>query len=335
MSNNVLISLVVPCYNEEESLPLFYSETCKVADTLRQDLKAEIEFIFVDDGSKDNTLSKLRGFRHKDSRVHYVSFARNFGKESALYAGLKTATGDYIATLDADLQDPPNLLPEMLRYLQGHPDYDCVATRRATRKGEPPIRSLFAKLFYRVINKIAETEIVDGARDYRFMSRKFVDAVLSLNEVNRFSKGIFSWVGFKTHWISYENVERAAGKTKWNFWSLFKYSIEGIVGFSTAPLAFASFIGIICCLFAFIGIIFVIVRAAMFGDPVAGWPSMICVILLVGGLQLLCLGILGEYLAKMYMETKHRPLYTISETETTIPSKSVGESHLDRVRKES
>ena len=310
-----LVSFVVPCFNEEESLPLFYQEACKVAETLKQQFNADVEFVFVNDGSKDKTLEELRRLHRRDSRVRYVSFSRNFGKESALYAGLRTAKGNYVATLDADLQDPPSLMPEMMQFLHVHPDYDCVATRRATRKGEPPIRSFFARMFYRLINKMSDTEIVDGARDFRFMTRKFVDAVLSMSEYNRFSKGIFSWVGFKTHWISYENIERVAGKTKWNFWSLFKYSIEGIVGFSTVPLIMASFLGVVCCLIEFIGIVFVIVRAAIFGDPVAGWPSMICVILLIGGLQLLCLGVLGEYLAKTYLESKNRPIYIVSETE--------------------
>lgn len=311
----MLISFVVPCYNEEESLPLFYDEACRVANVLRQQSHAEAEFIFVDDGSGDKTLEKLRALHAKDERVHYISFSRNFGKEAGLYAGLKAAKGDYVATLDADLQDPPSLIPEMLQFLLENKDYDCVATRRKTRKGEPPIRSFFAKMFYRIINKMSGTEIVDGARDFRFMTRKFVDAVLSLSEYNRFSKGIFSWVGFKTHWISYENIERAAGKTKWNFWSLFKYSIEGIAGFSTVPLALSSFLGVFCCLIAFIGIIVVVVRALLFGDPVAGWPSMISIMLLIGGLQLFCIGIVGEYLSKTYTEVKHRPLYLTKETD--------------------
>lgn len=310
-----LLSLVVPCFNEQESLPLFYQESTKVADELKARFDLDVEFVFVNDGSKDKTLEELRKLRSRDARVRYVSFSRNFGKEAALYAGLKASKGDYVATLDADLQDPPSLMPEMMQFLSDHRDYDCIATRRATRKGEPLIRSFFARLFYRLINKMSDTEIVDGARDFRFMTRKFVDAVLSISEYNRFSKGIFSWVGFKTHWISYENIERVAGKTKWNFWSLFKYSIEGIVGFSTVPLIMASFLGVVCCLLAFIGIVFVIVRAAIFGDPVAGWPSMICVILLIGGLQLLCLGVLGEYLAKTYLESKNRPIYIVSETE--------------------
>jgi len=310
-----LLSLVVPCYNEQESLPLFYQETIKIADKLKTQFNLDVEFVFVNDGSKDKTLEELRKLHSQDARVRYVSFSRNFGKESALYAGLGAARGEYVATLDADLQDPPSLIPEMVQFLHDHSDYDCVATRRSTRKGEPLIRSFFAQMFYRLINKMSDMEIVDGARDFRFMTRKFVDAVLAMGEYNRFSKGIFSWVGFKTHWISYENIERVAGKTKWSFWSLFKYSIEGIVGFSTVPLIMSSFLGVACCLLAFIGIVFVFVRATIFGDPVAGWPSMICVILLIGGLQLLCLGVLGEYLSKTYLESKNRPIYIVSETE--------------------
>lgn len=312
---NRTLSIVVPCFNEEDSLPLFYREAQKAASELKTLLGCRAEYIFVDDGSSDSTLAILREMHETDDNVHYVSFSRNFGKESALYAGLKASRGEYVATLDADLQDPPSLLPQMVQFLEEHEGYDCVATRRETRRGEPPVRSFFARLFYRIINKLSKTEIVDGARDYRCMSRKFVDAVLSLREVNRFSKGIFSWVGFRTHWISYENVERVAGKTKWNFFSLFRYSLEGIVGFSTVPLVFASFVGMLFCLLAFVGIAFVVIRALMFGDPVAGWPSMICVILLMGGLQLFSLGILGEYLAKMYMETKERPMYVVSEAE--------------------
>lgn len=311
----MLVSFVVPCYNEEESLPIFYKEACHVSDILHKEYQAEAEFIFIDDGSSDGTVKELRKLRKKDDRVRFISFSRNFGKEAGLYAGLKNAEGDYVATLDADLQDPPSLMPEMLRFLIENKEYDCVATRRETRKGEPLVRSLFAKLFYKIINKLSGTEIMDGARDFRFMTRKFVDAILDLTEYNRFSKGIFSWVGFKTHWISYKNIERVAGKTKWNFWSLFRYSIEGIAGFSTVPLAFASFLGVFCCDAAFIGIIIVVLRALLFGDPVAGWPSMISIILLIGGLQLFCIGIVGEYLAKTYTEVKHRPIYIIKETD--------------------
>ena len=310
----MLISLVVPSYNEEEAMPLFYQEASRVAAEMKKSHGADFEFIFVDDGSKDGTLRVARELHDRDPRVRYVSFSRNFGKESAIYAGLKAARGDYVATLDADLQDPPALLPQMLDALLTG-DYDCAATRRTTRKGEPPVRSWFARKFYQIINRLSDTEIVDGARDYRLMSRKMIDAVLSMAEYNRFSKGIFSWVGFKTKWFDYENVERVAGQTKWNFWGLFKYSIEGIVGFSTAPLVIAAGVGVIFCLAAFIGIIFVVARALMFGDPTAGWPSMVSIMLLCSGVQLFCVGIVGEYLAKTYLEVKHRPIYIERETE--------------------
>ena len=306
----MLISLVVPSYNEEEAMPLFYKEAARVAAGMEQSHGAEFEFIFVDDGSKDKTLQVARRLHDQDPRVRYVSFSRNFGKEAAIFAGLKAAQGDYVATLDADLQDPPALLPQMLDALLTG-DYDCAATRRTTRQGEPPVRSWFARKFYR----LSDTEIVDGARDYRLMSRKMVDAVLAMAEYNRFSKGIFSWVGFNTKWFDYENVERVAGKTKWNFWGLFKYSIEGIVGFSTAPLVMAAGAGVVFCLAAFVGILFVVVRALIFGDPTSGWPSMVCIMLLCSGVQLFCLGIVGEYLAKTYLEVKHRPIYIEKETE--------------------
>ena len=310
----MLISLIVPSYNEEEAMPLFYKEAARVAAGMERSHGAEFEFIFVDDGSKDKTLQVARRLHDQDPRVRYVSFSRNFGKEAAIYAGLKAAKGDYVATLDADLQDPPALLPQMLDALLTG-DYDCAATRRTTRQGEPPVRSWFARKFYRIINRLSDTEIVDGARDYRLMSRKMVDAVLAMAEYNRFSKGIFSWVGFSTKWFDYENVERVAGKTKWNFWGLFKYSIEGIVGFSTAPLVMAAGAGVVFCLAAFVGILFVVVRALIFGDPTAGWPSMVCIMLLCSGVQLFCLGIVGEYLAKTYLEVKHRPIYIEKETE--------------------
>ena len=310
----MLISLIVPSYNEEEAMPLFYKEAARVAAGMEQSHGAEFEFIFVDDGSKDKTLQVARRLHDQDPRVRYVSFSRNFGKEAAIYAGLKAAKGDYVATLDADLQDPPALLPQMLDALLTG-DYDCAATRRTTRQGEPPVRSWFARKFYRIINRLSDTEIVDGARDYRLMSRKMVDAVLAMAEYNRFSKGIFSWVGFSTKWFDYENVERVAGKTKWNFWGLFKYSIEGIVGFSTAPLVMAAGAGVVFCLAAFVGILFVVVRALIFGDPTSGWPSMVCIMLLCSGVQLFCLGIVGEYLAKTYLEVKHRPIYIEKETE--------------------
>ncbi len=310
----MLISLVVPSYNEEEAMPLFYAEADRVAAGLKQSHGADVEIIFVDDGSKDGTLRVARDLHDRDPRVRYVSFSRNFGKEAAIYAGLKAASGDYVATLDADLQDPPALLPQMLDALLTG-DYDCAATRRTTRKGEPPVRSWFARKFYQIINRLGDTEIVDGARDYRLMSRKMVDAVLTMAEYNRFSKGIFSWVGFSTKWFDYENIERVAGQTKWNFWGLFKYSIEGIVGFSTAPLVIAAGAGVVFCLAAFVGILFVVVRALVFGDPTSGWPSMVCIMLLCSGVQLFCLGIVGEYLAKTYLEVKRRPIYIEKETE--------------------
>ncbi len=316
----MLISLIVPCYNEEEALPLFYKEAAGVAQTLAETHQAQVEFIFVDDGSRDKTLEICRKLAREDQRVRYISFSRNFGKEAGIYAGLKAAKGDYVAMLDADLQDPPALLPEMLRSLLEE-GYDCAATRRATRAGEPRVRSFFARMFYRIINKMSDTQIVDGARDFRLMNRKMVDAILELGEYNRFSKGIFSWVGFKTKWYSYDNVERVAGKTKWNFWGLLLYSFEGIIGFSTAPLALAAIAGIMFCLLAFIGMIFIIIRALLFGDPTAGWPSLVCIILMVSGVQMFCLGIVGEYLAKTYLEVKRRPLYLVNETEENLSRK--------------
>ena len=314
---------MVPCYNEQEALPLFKREADRIATILHDENELAVEFVFVDDGSADATLDELRTMHAADSRVRYVSFSRNFGKEAALYAGLEAAKGDLVATLDADLQDPPSLLLGMVRFLASKPDFDQVATRRETRQGEPAVRSLFARIFYRLINQVSGTKIVDSALDYRLMTRRFVNAVLTLSERNRFSKGIFSWVGFKTHWIAYSNIERVAGKTHWSFFELLRYAVEGVVGFSTTPLIVASFLGMLCCLLAFAGIILVIVRATAFGDPVAGWPSMICVILLIGGLQLFCLGILGEYLAKAYLETKHRPIYVKKEDETAYPPTAI------------
>ncbi len=305
------ISIVVPCYNEQESLPLFYKEITKVAEEMK---KVKFEFIFINDGSKDNTLNSLRDLSKKDKRVRYVSFSRNFGKEAAIYAGLKNSTGDFVAVMDADLQDPPALLPEMYQAIVDE-GYDSVATRRVTRKGEPPIRSFFARLFYKLINKISNADIVDGARDYRLMTRQMVEAILSMQEYNRFSKGIFGWVGFNTKWIAYENVERVAGETKWSFWKLFLYSIEGIVAFSTLPLTIASILGIIFCFIAFVMILFIIIRTLIFGDPTSGWPSLVCIIFLVSGVQLFCMGIIGQYLSKTYLETKKRPIYIVKETE--------------------
>ncbi len=304
------ISIIVPCYNEQEALPIFYRECAKAL----QDIALETEWWFIDDGSTDGTLEQFQQLREQDPRVHYISFSRNFGKESAMYAGLEAATGDYIAIMDADLQDPPSLLPTMLETLETEA-YDCVATRRVTRKGEPKLRSFFARAFYRLINKISQTEVVDGARDYRLMTRRMVDAILSLKEVSRFSKGIFSWVGFQTKWLEYENIERVAGQTKWSFWKLLVYSLDGIIGFSTMPLAIASVTGLAFCLLAFVLILYFFVKTLIWGDPVAGFPAMICIILLLGGLQLFCTGILGQYLSKTYLETKRRPLYITREKE--------------------
>lgn len=301
---------IIPCYNEEQALPIFYEEMCRISEIMRED--ATFEMIFVDDGSTDQTLKIIKALSNKDERVHYVSFSRNFGKEAAIYAGLEHATGDLVAILDADLQDPPSLLPEMYHAIL-HEGYDSVATRRVTRKGEPAIRSFFAKTFYKLINRISKTEIVDGARDFRLMTRPFVNALLDLREYNRFSKGLFGWVGFKTKWIEFENVERVAGETKWSFWKLFKYSIEGIVAFSTAPLSLAALIGILMCGVSALAIIFIILRQLLYGGSAYGWPSMACIVLFVGGLQLFCMGILGSYLARTYLEVKDRPIYITKE----------------------
>lgn len=304
------LSIVVPCYNEAAVLALFYAEVSRIETQLAD---TELEFVFVDDGSSDGTLDILKSLAERDARAHYVAFSRNFGKEAALFAGLEAATGDWVATLDADLQDPPSLLPKMLQAVRTG-GIDCAATRRVSRVGEPPIRSFFARRFYRLMSKISDANIVDGARDYRLMSRRMVDAILSIPERNRFSKGIFSWVGFETRWFEYENVERAAGETKWSFWKLLLYSIDGIVAFSTAPLALSSLFGMLIAVSGFLLTGWIIVKTLIWGDPVAGWPSMICVILIVGGLQLLSIGILGQYLAKTYIESKHRPLFIVKET---------------------
>lgn len=304
------ISLIVPCYNEEEVLPLFYQEVTRVAGLMEE---FAFEFLFVDDGSRDGTMNVVKDLAEKDERVKYVSFSRNFGKEAAMYAGFTHASGDYVAVMDADLQDPPALLPEMMAAIKNE-GYDSVATRRVTRKGEPPIRSFFARCFYKLMRRISKTEMVDGARDYRLMTRQFVNSLLELGEYNRFSKGLYGWVGYKTKWLEYENVERAAGETKWSFWTLLLYSIEGIVAFSAAPLAVAAVSGIVCCVLAFLFIVFIVVRTLMFGDPVSGWPSLVCIILLIGGLQLLSIGILGEYLAKTYLEVKNRPIFICKES---------------------
>ena len=314
-----LLSIIVPCYNEEESVPLFYQEAMK-QEAFFHGKDVELEFIFVDDGSKDRTVEEVKKLREKDERIHLVSFSRNFGKEAAIIAGLEKAKGDFTVLMDADLQDPPAILPEMYEYIEQ--GYDSVATRRVDRKGEPPIRSFFARRFYSLMRKISKTEIVDGARDYRLMTRQVTDAILSLKEYNRFSKGIFGWVGYKTKWLEYENVQRAAGETKWNFWKLFLYSLDGIMAFSTVPLSMASFFGILFCLLAFIFMIFIFCRALIYGDPVAGWPSMVCIITFIGGVQLLCLGIMGQYIAKTYMEVKRRPHYIIKESNCTRNKKN-------------
>ena len=304
------ISIIVPCYNEQESIPLFYAAVEKVAATLTNH---QIEYWFVNDGSSDQSLAEMRALQTTDpDHVHYISFSRNFGKEAALYAGLQAATGDYVAVMDVDLQDPPALLPEMISGIE-QDGFDCVGTRRTTRVGEPPIRSFFAKQFYRIINRISQTEIVDGARDYRLMTRQMVDAILEMSEYNRFSKGIFSWVGFDTKYLEYQNQDRVAGTTSWSFWGLFKYSLDGIVTFSETPLSIASFIGFFSFVIASIALIFIVIRALIFGDPTTGWPSLISVMLMVGGLQLLCLGIVGKYIGKIYLEVKNRPVYIVKE----------------------
>ena len=309
-----VISVVIPCYNEEAGLPRFWQELKAAADGMTAAGGLEFEFLFVDDGSTDYTLALLRGLSREDGRIRYLSFSRNFGKEAAIYAGLQNCTGNYAAVMDADLQDPPSLLPEMYRLLQSG-EFDSVATRRVSRKGEPPIRSFFARCFYKLINRISDTDIVDGARDFRLMKRPMVDAIVSMGEYNRFSKGIFGWVGFRTKWLAYENVERVAGETKWSFWKLFKYSVQGIVAFSTAPLAIASVAGILLCFAAFVMVCVIVIKTLIFGDPVGGWPSLACMVMFMGGIQLFCTGILGQYLAKTYMETKRRPIYIIAETD--------------------
>ncbi len=305
-----LLSVIVPCYNEEESVELFYTELMK-NDAFFREKDIEVEVLYIDDGSKDRTVAEVKKLREKDERVHLVSFSRNFGKESAMYAGLEKSKGDYVVMMDVDLQDPPSLLPEMFSYIEQ--GYDSVATRRVSRKGEPPIRSFFARRFYKLMKKISKTEIMDGARDYRLMTRQMVDAILSMQEYNRFTKGIFGWVGFNTKWLEYENVERAKGETKWNFWKLLMYSFDGIVAFSTAPLMIASVMGVLFCILAFVMIVFIIVRKLIFGDPVSGWPSLVCIILMTSGVQFFCTGILGQYLAKAYMEVKRRPIYLVKE----------------------
>ena len=305
-----LISLIVPCYNEEQALPKFWEEADRVTKIMQDN---EFEFIFVDDGSSDSTLVLLREMAGRDCRVKYISFSRNFGNEAAMYAGFTHARGDYIAVMDADLQDPPALLPEMLHAVREE-GYDSAATRRVTRKGEPPVRSFFARMFYRIINRMSDVEIVDGARDFRLMNRKFLNALLQMTEKNRFSKGLFGWVGFKTKWIEFENVQRVAGETKWSFWKLFKYSIEGLTAFTTLPLVMSSFAGFLFCLISLASTVFIFVRKLIFGDPVSGWASTACIITFLSGLQLFFMGVFGQYLAKAYLEIKNRPVYLIGET---------------------
>ncbi|RHO94555.1 glycosyltransferase [Clostridium sp. AF37-5AT] len=303
------ISLIVPCYNEQDALPIFYEEVIKVIDKMQ----CEYEIIFVNDGSKDKTLEILKKFSKRNENVTYLSFSRNFGKEAAMYAGFCNVGGDYIAVMDADMQDPPSLLPEMVKLLESE-DYDSVATRRVSRDGEPPIRSWFARKFYQLINKISDADIVDGARDFRLMKREMVESIVAMGEYNRFSKGIFGWIGFKTYWLPFKNVERVAGETKWNFWKLFKYAIDGIINFSEAPLSIASWTGIGMTFVSFIIMLIIIVRRLCFGDPVAGWASTMCVIIFIGAIQLFCMGIMGQYIAKTYNETKHRPHYIVAES---------------------
>lgn len=304
-----MISIIVPCYNEEEAIPIFHREVSRVLS----ELDIGYELLFINDGSKDQTLSILRELAQADSHVVYISFSRNFGKEAAMYAGFCNVRGDYVAVMDADMQDPPSLLPRMLAILQSEA-YDSVATRRANREGEPPIRSWFARKFYQIINKISDADIVDGARDFRLMTREMADAIVQIGEQNRFSKGIFGWIGFRTKWLPFENVERVAGETKWSFWGLLKYSIDGIINFSQTPLSIASFTGIFFTFVAFVAIIVIMVRKFIWGDPVSGWPSLVCIVTFIGGIQLFCMGIIGQYLAKTYLEVKKRPHYIIGET---------------------
>lgn len=306
-----MISIVVACYNEEESIPLFYKEIKKVENEMNY---IDFEYIFVDDGSNDNTLTIIRNLSEKDKSVRYISFSRNFGKEGAMLAGLEASKGDYITVMDADLQDPPTLLPEMYNYIIKE-NYDCVGTRRVTRKGEPPIRSFFARCFYKLINKMSKVEMVDGARDYRLMTRQMVNSITNMKEYNRYSKGLFSFVGFKTKWLEYENIERAAGETKWSFWKLFKYAIEGILAFTTLPLSFSTFLGIIMCIISFALIIVVVIKNIITGNIINDYFFLICIIIFISGIQLFCMGIIGQYLAKAYLEIKKRPIYIIRETE--------------------
>ncbi len=308
------LTAIIPCYNEEAVLHIFYREMQHIMSSMQE---VDFELIFVNDGSKDKTLSVLKELASKDNSVKYLSFSRNFGKEAAIYAGLKYSGGDLTVIMDADLQDPPSMLPEMYRAVVEE-GYDSVATRRVNRKGEPPIRSFFARRFYRIMNRISKADIVDGARDFRMMNRAFVDALLSMGEYNRFSKGLFGWVGFQTKWLEYENVERAAGETKWSFWKLFLYSIDGIVAFSTLPLSISAVLGVMMCVVAVFAILFIIARQLLYGGSAFGWPSMVCIIIFIGGIQLFCMGILGSYLAKTYLEVKKRPIYILKETNADL-----------------
>lgn len=307
-----MLSLIIPCFNEQESVPVFYTKTTEVL----RSMGCDYELIFVNDGSRDDTLQVLKNLAQEDRHVIYLSFSRNFGKEAAMYAGFCNIRGDFAAVMDADMQDPPSLLPKMMELLEKG-EYDSVATRRISRNGEPPVRSFFANTFYKIINMISDADIVDGARDFRLMKREMVEAVVSMNEYNRFSKGIFGWIGFRTYWLPYENAERVAGETKWNFWKLFRYAVDGIINFSQAPLSMASWGGMLMTLCSFLMLVFIVIRRLVFGDPVAGWASMVCMIIFIGGIQLFCLGIMGQYIAKIYMESKHRPHYIISETNRT------------------
>ena len=309
-----LLSVIVPCFNEQEAIPFFYEAISKTASEMKDEWSdLDFEFLFIDDGSKDETLKVIEALRLKDRRVRFISFSRNFGKEAALYAGLQHSKGDYAVTMDADMQDPPSLLPDMFRAVTEE-GYDSAATRRVTRRGEPVVRSFFARQFYRLINRMSSADIVDGARDYRIMTRRMIDAIVDMQEYNRFTKGIYGWIGFNTKWIEFENVERVAGETKWSFWKLFGYAMEGIIGFSTIPLSMATWVGIFMSIVSFLGILFIIIKKLVFGDPTSGWSSMVCIILLVAGIQLFCMGIIGQYLAKTYLETKRRPIYIAKRT---------------------
>ena len=304
-----LITVVIPCYNEEKAIPIFYKEISKVIKKIKE---VKFELLFIDDGSTDNTLEVLRSLEKSDESVRYISFSRNFGKEAGIYAGLEEFTGDYITFMDVDLQDPPELLSEMYKEIKEN-GFDIVGTRRVTRKGEPPVRSFFARKFYKLIDRISDVDMVDGARDFRLMTRQVANSIYNMKEVNRYSKGLFSYVGFKTKWIEYENRERSTGETKWSFWTLVKYAVDGIINFSTAPLSIATITGIVFCFLSFVAIIFIICKTLIFGDPVGGWPSLVCIIFMISGIQLFCFGIMGAYLSRMYLEAKKRPIYIIKE----------------------